>query len=74
MRGARVLLVITGKGQHVKYDTFNRSQSGIIRASIHDWVKKAPLDELVLRLVPAQSRHGGGGAFYVYLRRKRAKS
>lgn len=61
-RGLRCVLVITGKG---------RSSGGILRNSLGEWLDSPALAAFVLRAVPAKGRHGGGGAFYVYLRRGR---
>lgn len=61
-RSARCLLVITGKG---------KSGEGVLKQKLSDWLSQAPLNGMILKITPAQPRHGGGGAFYVYLRRKR---
>ena len=61
-KGARCILVITGKG---------RGGAGILRARLPEWLDAAPLRAIVLRAVPARPNHGGGGAFYVLLRRQR---
>ena len=61
-RGLRLLLVITGKGP---------GGDGILRRALPGWIESGPHAARVLRVVPAQARHGGGGAFYVYLRRQR---
>jgi DNA-nicking Smr family endonuclease len=38
---------------------------------VPDWLTRPPLAALVLEVAPANLRHGGDGAFYVYLRRIR---
>lgn len=58
----RCVLVITGKGTGGK---------GVIRANFHDWLAMAPLNAIILHTSKAQPKHGGDGAFYVLLRRKR---
>ena len=60
--GRRCVLVITGKGLG----------SGILRSEFPRWLNEAALRPLILSFAPAQPRDGGGGAFYVYLRRTRA--
>jgi DNA-nicking Smr family endonuclease len=35
------------------------------------WLSVPPLSGLVLQITPAHQSHGGGGAYYVYLRRMR---
>ncbi len=63
--GARVLLVITGKGGRGDGDR----PGGVIRASLRDWLHAPDLRPYVAALRPAHPRHGGGGAWYVILRR-----
>jgi DNA-nicking Smr family endonuclease len=60
--GARVLLVVTGKG---------RLGEGILRRHVPEWLKAGPYASRILRLAPARPPHGGDGAFYVLLRRTR---
>ncbi len=69
--GKRLALVITGKGKHVADDGIMPVRQGVLRQSLPEWVKLPTLRPLVLDVVPAHKRHGGGGAFYIYLRRKR---
>jgi len=67
----RLLLVITGKGKMLGYDEFNRPKIGVLRQGLPEWLKSAELSSLVLQVTQAHDRHGGSGAYYVYLRRKR---
>ena len=60
-RGYRAVLVVTGKG--------SRGGTGIIRASVAEWVAQPPLRAIVAGVSPAHRRHGGEGAVYVTLRR-----
>ncbi len=75
--GRRCLLVITGKGQR-KFDTEDRPwtadadrEPGVLRRMVPRWLSEAPLAERVLAFSAAQPRHGGDGALYVLLKRKR---
>ncbi len=61
-RGARTLLVITGKGV---------GGDGVLRQMMPRWLAEGPHTARVLRVEPAHVKHGGGGAWYVYLRRQR---
>ncbi|MBI3453957.1 MAG: Smr/MutS family protein [Rhodospirillales bacterium] len=62
--GKRMLLVITGKG--------NVSQGGgVLRQQVPRWLGSGEHAARVLRIAPAQPRHGGSGAYYVLLRRRR---
>ena len=45
---------------------------GILRRNVPGWLAASPLGGRILTIQPAHSRHGGDGAFYVLLRRKRA--
>ncbi|GHA48216.1 DNA mismatch repair protein MutS [Amylibacter ulvae] len=69
--GLRMILVITGKGRTHGVDEFNRPKGGVLRQSLPDWLRSPALNHLVLQVTPAQQRHGGAGAWYVYLRRLR---
>jgi len=71
-RDLRLVLVITGKGQtHHDEGLAVPQRSGVLRQSLPMWISRSPLRDIVLELVEAHQRHGGGGAFYVYLRRRR---
>ena len=65
--GRRLVLVITGKGKgdHGPLPT----RAGALRHEVPHWLHMAPLAGVVMQVVPAHLRHGGGGAYYVYLRR-----
>ncbi len=74
--GLRLVLVITGKGAGKGYKSTadhgpTAQQSGVLRHQVPHWLRLAPLGGLVLQLTQAHLRHGGAGAFYVYLRRQR---
>ena len=66
--GKRLLLIITGKGNKKTIDEFGRPRSGILRSDVPEWLKSS---EMVLQVTQAHGRHGGSGAYYVYLRRSR---
>lgn len=61
--GRRVVLVITGRG--------SREGSGVLRARLPDWLNQPPCRAHVLAFNRAQPQHGGDGAFYVLLKRRR---
>ena len=64
--GRRLVLVITGKGRGG-----GTEDRGALRRQVPHWLRLAPLAPLVLEVLPAHRRHGGEGALYVYLRRRR---
>ena len=61
-RGYRSVLVITGQGR--------RGGSGVIRASVHEWLQGPALRGVVSGFAPAARHHGGDGALYVTIRRR----
>lgn len=68
-RGFRLVLVITGKGQRDDpHDPMPR-QRGVLKRQVPLWLRMAPLNTAVMDVSEAHIRHGGGGAYYVYLRR-----
>lgn len=67
--GARILLVITGKGARSGDADADRPR-GVIRASLRDWLQSPALRPHIAALRPAHPRHGGAGAWYVILRRR----
>ncbi len=69
--GLRLVLVITGKGRTGGLDTMAPHRQGILRHNVPHWLETPPLAAKVLQVAPAHLRHGGGGAYYVYLRRQR---
>ena len=58
------MLVITGKGVW-------RSDSGILKEMVPRWLNEVPNRARVLAIANAQPRHGGSGALYVLLKRRR---
>ncbi len=62
-QGLRCVLVITGKGRG--------EGQGVLRRKVPEWLAEEALRPIVLRFHAAQPEHGGGGALYVLLRRKR---
>jgi DNA-nicking Smr family endonuclease len=66
--GRRLVLVITGKGR--EGDGPIPEQRGILRRQVPHWLETPPLSQVVLQVESAHRRHGGSGAYYVYLRRR----
>lgn len=61
-RGRRLTLVITGRG---------RAGESVLRANLPRWCEVAPLAGKIQALRQAAPHHGGDGAYYVLLRKKR---
>jgi DNA-nicking Smr family endonuclease len=60
--GWRAILVITGKGV---------GGDGVLRRRVPDWLAEPPLRDHIAGVSEAHRRHGGEGALYVALKRKR---
>ena len=69
--GKRLVLVITGKGKDRDDGGPIPTRTGVLRHQVPLWLRSGPMASAVLDIAPAHQRHGGGGAFYVYLRRRR---
>jgi DNA-nicking Smr family endonuclease len=69
-RGARTILVITGKGLKAHEDDAGRiTEHGVLRAMLPIWLSEPELAPIIAGWSPAAQDHGGAGAFYVRLRR-----
>ena len=60
--GCRCVLVVTGKGVE---------NGGTLRHMAPRWLNESAIREHIVAFCPAQARHGGTGALYVLLRRRR---
>lgn len=69
-RGLRLVLVITGKGRHDDGVGPMPQRLGVLRHEVPMWLSRPPLGSVVQQVTPANARHGGHGAYYVYLRRR----
>ncbi|MCB6177913.1 Smr/MutS family protein [Rhodobacter sp. Har01] len=67
-QGVRLVLVITGKGRAM-FEPIPRP-TGALRHQVPHWLRLPPLGQAVLQVAEAHLKHGGEGAFYVYLRRR----
>jgi DNA-nicking Smr family endonuclease len=76
--GLRLVLVITGKGaspfaRHTLHGAghFHAPERlGRLRRAVPDWFHDSEFRQHIAGFQPAHPRHGGGGAFYVKLRKK----
>ncbi|MEE9272005.1 MAG: Smr/MutS family protein [Robiginitomaculum sp.] len=60
-RAARCVLVVTGKGANLE---------GVLRLSLNGWLGHESIRPFIASYAGAHIRHGGSGAFYVFLKRK----
>lgn len=74
-QGSRNVLVITGKGAPdvARFDaqTMWGSGRGVLRRLVPEWLSQAEMRVFVSGFRQAHQRHGGGGALYVRIRRRR---
>ena len=76
-QGLRLVLVITGKGAspfashtlHGRDHFYAPEREGRLRRQLPEWLHEAGFRAHVTGFQPAHPKHGGGGAFYVKLRR-----
>lgn len=64
-RGARAVIVVTGSG---------RSGEGVLKRRLPEWLSEPDLRPLVTGFAQAHRKHGGGGAYYVFLKRSGGES
>lgn len=78
-KGLRCVLVITGKGEspfsrHTLHSARYHEaieHSGILRSALPVWLEEPVFRAEVASFQPAHPRHGGGGAFYLWLRKRK---
>ena len=73
-RGERLILVITGKGgkkRNTDDAPFMREDEGVLRQQAPRWLRSGPHAAHIVGIYQAHPRHGGAGAFYVYLKKRR---
>ena len=67
--GAKLVLVVTGKGRQRFSDSAPAQEPGVLRRAVPLWLRAADLRTVVLGFEEASQPHGGMGALYVRLRR-----
>jgi len=78
-QGCKTVLVITGKGDEVSVhrdhlaDALGEPQRGVLRRLVPQWLAEPEMRSVALSYTTAGVRHGGGGALYVQLRRRRGE-
>lgn len=70
--GARLVLVITGKGQPNDTEPFV-DRRGVLRRSVPNWLAAPDLRPFVIGYETASRAHGGDGALYVRIRARRRR-
>jgi len=69
-RGARLVIVVTGKGGPLSDDEPWDRERGVLRRLAPHWLREPDLRSIVLGFEEAGRAHGGSGALYVRLRRR----
>ncbi|MBT5821595.1 MAG: DNA mismatch repair protein MutS [Rhodobacteraceae bacterium] len=70
--GRRLVLVITGKGgKREELGAIAPQRMGALKQQVPIWLTMAPVSSAVLQVTESHIKHGGAGAYYVYLRRAR---
>ena len=74
-RSFRCVLVITGKGaprqRAEQAADVMPARGGILRSAVPRWLAEPTIRSLIVAIHPAAVQHGGDGALYVLLKRKR---
>ena len=67
------IMKITGKGNKSKLDEkFSiENKRGVLREAFPHWTESETIKPLILSIAQAHISHGGNGAYYVYLRKKK---
>ena len=68
--GKRLVLVITGKGRRGDENGPIPQRPGVLKHQVPHWLTTPPLGAIVLQLTEAHLKHGGTGAYYLFLRRQ----
>jgi DNA-nicking Smr family endonuclease len=68
-RGARLVIVVTGKGGPLDEPARWGQERGVLRRLAPHWLREPDLRPIVLGFEEAGRAHGGSGALYVRLRR-----
>ncbi|MFY0616066.1 Smr/MutS family protein [Shimia sp.] len=67
--GRRLVLVITGKGKDRHDHGPIPTRRGVLKHQVPQWLALSPMKSCILQVAEAHIKHGGTGAYYVYLRR-----
>ncbi|MCX5581387.1 Smr/MutS family protein [Kaistia terrae] len=70
-RGSKLVIVITGKGKVGGDDPYGMNERGVLRRRVPQWLAEPGLRNIVIGFEEAHRSHGGGGALYVRIRKKR---
>ena len=75
-KGSKKLIIVTGKGIHSQNekDPYISKNLGILKYSVPEYIKNSnELMSLISEIKQADKKDGGGGAFYLFLKKKPTK-
>ena len=73
-KGIKKLVIVTGKGLHSQNenDPYISKNLGILKYSVPEYIKNNnELMNLISQIKEAENEDGGGGAFYIYLKKSK---
>jgi DNA-nicking Smr family endonuclease len=70
--GHKVVLVITGKGRSGGFEALHAPERGVLRRVVPLWLSMPEFRPYVVGFEDAHLAHGGSGALYVRIRRRRS--
>lgn len=74
-RGAKLVLVVTGKGARAPapnepfHMAVDKPARGVLKTAVPRWLKEPGFAHVVAGSQDAHRKHGGSGALYIYLRK-----
>ena len=73
-KGVKKLIIVTGKGLHSQNekDPYISKNLGILKHSVPEYIRNNnELMNLISQIKEAENKDGGGGAFYIYLKKSK---
>ncbi|WP_075214218.1 Smr/MutS family protein [Mongoliimonas terrestris] len=71
-REAKIVLIITGKGTGGGFETLYGDERGVLKRMVPLWLSLPEFRDKVLGYEDAHLTHGGAGALYIRIRRRRS--
>ena len=72
-KGVHKVIIVTGKGLHSQNDKdpYKSNKFGILKYSVPEFIKNnLELQNKIKNILNAETKDGGAGAFYVFLKKK----
>ena len=72
-KGVKKIIVVTGKGLHsdIDKDPYVSKDLSILKHSVREFIKdNVELMKKIITIKDAKTEDGGGGAFYIYMKKK----